>query len=570
MNTLILTLLTGWQSVGWPDAGKAVQPQTRPAAAEAMRKAGESQSLVAPAPGLAAQGRVQAGADPMPLTGLAASHRVKNLCLYTYPVSTRVPECQLHIDQGLGFFYSYVWMEAARSFETATRLDPDCAMAWWCLGRACEKWGPASKHTAKVYKTAGSLRAKADSRERLIIRAALLAQGLEPGAGDGEARKRAAIQQVDELLAQYPDDQEGWYFRAQLAAGGMFGGSVAGVPFYHSLLQVNPLHPGANHELVHFYEGFQRPSLGWKFAGKYIESSPGIPHPHHMQAHLATRLGRWGRTGELSTRAIELEQAYHRDFGVLPKDDHQYAHHLEILLISLIHDGRFSQAQALVQQIREAKVTLPNPWFRLAMATQDGTLATEVIDGQRQREKQQAAHMAALWAWRAGDTGRLSAEVDVLRLLRSQKRDDRRLDLLLWEAQGLLACEQGDRVGGMKLLKRCVDRTKDDFGHHAWGNGAYHMEQWGLGALQVGDSSQAEEAFLEALAHDPASCRAAIGLRILAEQVGNTARAEQYAALAARCWARADPGSLAVLETWIRSLSGSTKAPSITASVSRK
>ena len=96
------------------------------------------------------------------------------------------------------------------------------------------------------------------------------------------------------------------------------------------------------------------------------------------------------------------------------------------------------------------------------------------------------------------------------------------------------------------------------------------MEQWGLGALQVGDSSQAEEAFLEALAHDPASCRAAIGLRILAEQAGNTARAEQYAALAARCWARADPGSLAVLETWMRSLSGSTRAPSITASVSRK
>ncbi len=504
----------------------------------------------------------------MPLTGLKPSHPVTNLCVYRYPVSTLNPECQTHIDQGLGYFYSYVWMEAARSFETACRLDPDCAMAWLFLGRACEKWGPADKHKNTAFKKAGSLREKADPRERMLIKAYLLERGLEPGAGDGEARKKAAIKQVDELLAQFPDDQEAWYARAQLAAGGMFGGSVAGAPFYHALLGVNPLHPGANHELVHFYESIQRPSLGWKFANKYIESSPGIPHPHHMQAHLATRLGRWDQTGKHSTIAAELEAAYHKDMGVMPKDDHQYSHHLEILLLSLTHDGKYELARKIVQQTRDAGYDHHVPWFRLALVTNDATLAREVVDTLRKRDKAQAAWLGAVWAWRSGDMAQLASEVEVLRQIRAGKKEDRKLDLMLWEAQGYLACEQGDGAGGLKLLKRCVDKTKDDFSHHAWGNGAYHMMAWGVAALRVGDAPQAEEAFLEALAHDPGNAGASLGLRILAEIGGDTGKAETYSDLSKRQWARADRGAWAALDGWLRGLAatGFNRSPSPTVS----
>src|SRR6201999_2884425 len=113
------------------------------------------------------------------------------------------------------------------------------------------------------------------------------------------------------------------------------------------LLRINPLHPGANHELVHFYENFKRPALGWQYAEKYIESSPGIPHPFHMQAHLATRIGRWQKTSDRSARAIERERAYHKEMGVDPREDQQYQHHLEILLVSLIHDGRFTEGRAI-------------------------------------------------------------------------------------------------------------------------------------------------------------------------------------------------------------------------------
>src|SRR5438132_990328 len=45
-------------------------------------------------------------------------------------VSTHSPEAQSFYDQGIAYVHSYVWMEAARSFHQALRLDPNLAMAY--------------------------------------------------------------------------------------------------------------------------------------------------------------------------------------------------------------------------------------------------------------------------------------------------------------------------------------------------------------------------------------------------------------------------------------------------------
>src|SRR5260370_4115415 len=78
--------------------------------------------------------------DKLPLSGLPPAKLLPNLCLVKYRITTGSPECQAFFDQGLGFFYSYVWMEAVRSFETATRYDPDCPLAWGALSRALERY----------------------------------------------------------------------------------------------------------------------------------------------------------------------------------------------------------------------------------------------------------------------------------------------------------------------------------------------------------------------------------------------------------------------------------------------
>ncbi|MBY0231157.1 MAG: hypothetical protein K2W96_17870, partial [Gemmataceae bacterium] len=131
-----------------------------------------------------------------------------------------------------------------------------------------------------------------------------------------------------------------------------------------------------------------------------------------------------------------------------------------------------------------------------------------------------------------------------LRQAARDARGDRGAEHRLWEAQGLYLCQAGQGAAGLKMLKKLVDRTKNEYHHHAWGNGAVHMEAWGAGALAANDLEQAEEAFHEALAHDPGSVRGALGMQVVCERQGRSEEAIRYAALARRCWPKADPGHL--------------------------
>src|SRR6185436_19764945 len=77
----------------------------------------------------------------MPLSGLVPAKPMFDACVYRYGVGTSSKECQAFVDQALGMYYSYVWIEAARAAETALKHDPECAYAWLVLHRALEKWG---------------------------------------------------------------------------------------------------------------------------------------------------------------------------------------------------------------------------------------------------------------------------------------------------------------------------------------------------------------------------------------------------------------------------------------------
>ena len=485
-----------------------------------------------------AQGRVgpkKVDPNKLPMSKLTPAKINPNLCLVKYPITTSSPECQAHFNQGLGYFYSYVWMEAARSFETAAKHDPECPMAWWGLSRAIEKWG-RGQH-GEALKKAKELLAKTSHRETLLINARLADKGMIDGVKPENRRKEAA-KYLDELLTLYDDDEEGWFYRAQVADG-----PNAGVPYYKSLLRVNPLHPGAHHELVHHYENIRRPALGWPHAVGYIQSSPGIPHAFHMQAHLGMRIGKWDKTTDWSSRAIELQRAYHKEMGVKPSEDWQFAHHLETLMQSLIHDGRFKEGRAIKAECEKHGYLQRVHWFRLHVAERDWDEAQKILDHFK-KDKLQGAYLRAVFYLKKGEIDRAQPEVNVLAEAWPLKKTDKDLELRLWETQGVLQCAKGAADGGLKLLAKAVTKTKDDYRHHAWGHGAYHMECWGIAALKANRLSVAEEAFLEALAHDAGSVRGALGMQVVCERQGRSEEALRFAELAQRIWRRADPGRL--------------------------
>jgi tetratricopeptide (TPR) repeat protein len=483
--------------------------------------------------------------NKLPLCKLAPSKIVPNLCLVKYGVTTSSPECQAFFDQGLGYFYSYVWMEAARSFETAAKYDPDCAMAWWGLSRAIEKWGKGQHMEA--LKKAKELLPKGSHRETLLINARLAEKGMIDGIKPENRRKEAA-KYLDELLSFHDDDEEGWFARAQVADG-----QNAAIPYYKALLRVNPLHPGAHHELVHTYENIRRPALGWPHALGYMQSSPGIPHAFHMQAHLGMRIGKWDKTTDWSAHAIELENVYHRDMDVKPAEDFQFSHHLETLIQALIHDGRFREARQVKADCEKYGFQQRLHWFRLHIAERDWDEAQKIITHYK-NDKPMSAYLRAVMYLRKGDIERAAPEVNVLAEVYPTKKTDKDLELRLWETQGVLQCAKGGADGGIKLLAKAVERTKDDYRYHSWGGGAYYMESWGIAALKANRLNFAEEAFLEALAHDAGSVRGALGMQVVCERQGRTEEALRFAELAQRVWRKADPGRL---EAELQDLRGS-------------
>lgn len=469
----------------------------------------------------------------LPHTRLMPAKVIPNLCVFRYRVTTASPECQEFVDQGLGYYYGYVWMEAARSFETALQHDPNCALAWWGLSKACEKWGRAP--FAPPLKKAQELIVYANEREKRLIKARLQEKNMLDGA---KADKKDAVKTLDELLALFDDDEEGWFARAQLAEG-----PNAAIPYYKALLRINPRHPGAHHELIHQCEGMHRPALGWPHAEGFLDSSPGIPHAWHMQAHLATRIGKWEKTTDRSTRAIELEEEYHRLMNVKPPEDHQFTHHYETLIRGLIHDGRFKEAVLVRKRCEGYKIMHRDHWFRLALGQHDWEQAMKLAVSEP-KNKLMTNYRSALVHLRKGDIAAARPLVAALQEMLGKKSKNRDLELRVWLTQGLLECSGGNADEGLKLLARLVTSTKDDFGRHAWGHGAYYMEYWGLGALRANRLASAEEAFLEALAHDAGSVVGALGMQVVCERQGRAEEAQRFAVLAGRCWRKADPGAI--------------------------
>jgi hypothetical protein len=281
------------------------------------------------------------------------------------------------------------------------------------------------------------------------------------------------------------------------------------------------------------------------------------------------RIGKWEHTTDWSAHAIDMEREYHRVQGVAANQDHQYSHHLETLTLSLLHDGRFREAQEIRAEAERHGYRFTLPWFRLALGRRDWEEAEAVVGQQRKGDKVLASYLAALLALERGDLARAAAEVDVLRQAQQTKRTDSRLEQRLAEVQGRLLCATGGGEAGLKLLERAVQKTKNDYYSHSWGGGAYYMEAWGVGALDAGNAAAAEEAFLEALAHDSGSVRAALGMEVLCDRLGRSDEAKKFGALAYRLWAKADPKDFQALRSDLAGRAGHLGSSATTAAGGR-
>jgi len=277
-------------------------------------------------------------------------------------VSTRSSKAQAYYDQGIAYLSSYVWVEAARSFHEALRLDTNLAMAHLGLAKVFENTDAVDDARAQLDKAEGLAANPNAVTEKEASWIRLGREQLDaiyaPESEQPERLKnyRAAI---DVLIALDPSDPHAWVLRGNAEEPGAWGrgqaGGVASIAFYEAALRRDPKHLGAHHFLAHSYENIGQHATAAEYARLYAAEASGVAHAQHMLGHVLPRLGKWREARDQFVKANAIEEAYYRREKVAPEEDWHHGHNLDLLGAVYLRLGDDKNAESTLRGAFELK-----------------------------------------------------------------------------------------------------------------------------------------------------------------------------------------------------------------------
>jgi tetratricopeptide (TPR) repeat protein len=475
------------------------------------------------------------------------------------PVTTVSPEAQAFYDQGVAYLHSYVWIEAARSFNQALRLDPAMAMAHLGLSRVytgLDDPAAARAALAKARSLEGSITPKEKRR--------LAARALQLDAIDdlGSVEKHLAYKKsLDDALAVDLRDAELWLLRGNAeeprASGRGQRGGAASVAFYQQALALIPDHFAAHHYLIHSYETINQIDLALKHGEVYVRLSAAIPHAHHMYAHDLRRVGRVAEAITEFTAAYDLENAYYASEKIPSEIDWHHPHNLDLLAGCYQHEGRMKTAERLMREseaipaVNEYREFNRKEWpvFLLAnRRTGEALDAARALTSGKGGGTRVIAHVLAGEA--LAESGRITeAETE----LRAAEREVALIPLVtsgvprtavepyVASLQGEVLLRKGHAGEARDLLTGAITRIRAVPGPDAWTEALFKIEAIARLARSTGDFELFEYAALQMKDHDSAYAGTRFALGLVAKRRGDLAGARREFEAAAELWKDADP-----------------------------
>jgi tetratricopeptide (TPR) repeat protein len=466
-----------------------------------------------------------------------------------------VPRAQAFFDQGLAYLHSYVWLEAARSFNEALRADASLAMAQLGLSYALGELGLGDAARA-ASRDAQRLGARASDRERIRIglRAQQLAAADQPGNASAQAAYAKAL---DAALAQYPSDVELLLLVGQaqdppLASHGGDHDSRS-LPFYRRALEQAPDYFAVHHYLAHAYENMNRIDLALPHAERYAREASGIPHAHHMFGHVLRRADRIDDAIAEFVRADAIETAYLQREAIPAEYDWHYRHNLNLLGMAYQYVGQMNAAGSVLRRSFELEAAVPpaddlnrKEWPALLLAqgrTADALAAARTLSASSTALVRAVGFLLASRALAAQQQQDLAAEQGNLAL--QQMRAAGPIGgVLLPEfqlTQGEYLLRAGQTGNGRAMVRDGIQKLRAQSGPDAWAQTLFSLEAVARTARELGDWELAGDLADQMRAHDPAYAGTAYALAQVAEHNGDRRAAASQYAEAARRWRKADP-----------------------------
>jgi tetratricopeptide (TPR) repeat protein len=468
-------------------------------------------------------------------------------------VTTASPKAQAYYDQGLAYLESFVWIEAARSFHEALRLDPHMAMAYLGLSDVflALQDVPAAQEAVQ---SAQSRAIKVSERDRRRIE--IRARQIEFLEDSQDMQKYFAYRKaIEDALAVRPADPWFWILRGFADETSPYGhgqgGGVDTIAFYETALHLSPDNFAAHHYLIHTFENLGRIQEALLHAEAYVRLAPSIPHAHHMLGHDLRRLGRTQEALREFIQAGSLEDAYYQSEKIPAVYDWHHAHNLALVATCYQSLGQLKTAEKLLREsfAQPAYTDLAGfnrqnwPEFLLGRGR-----AQEALEAAQDLLKSQSPMVLLAGHTLAGRAllamGRLDDVRNELRLAEQQESrlpsaakglplaDALRAELLLSEQR---------RETAEQMLKEVEERIRAVPGPDAWVQALFQMESIAHIARDNGAWDLAEYTAQQMIDHDPSYAGGYYALGLVAEHAGKSALAQQQFAKAETLWSKADP-----------------------------
>ncbi|HEX4147665.1 MAG TPA: alkyl hydroperoxide reductase, partial [Pirellulales bacterium] len=286
----------------------------------------------------------------------------------SFPVSSKVPQVQEFVNQGVGQLHGFWYFEAERTFRQAAALDPDCAIAYWGMAMANTN---NEKRAAEFIAEATQRKAGASPHERLWIEAL---HDFYHGKLKGAPRKRQYVRQLENIVHEYPGDLEAKAFLVCTIWGNSNYGPAADRIAISSheavdalaaqVLAVEPNHP-VHHYRIHLWDE-EKAARALNSAALCGPASPTIAHMWHMPGHTYSKLNRYADAAWQQEASSRVDHTHMIRDHVLPDQIHNYAHNEEWLIRDLVFLGQFRRAIDLAKNLIE----MPrHPKFNLVSGT---------------------------------------------------------------------------------------------------------------------------------------------------------------------------------------------------------
>lgn len=484
---------------------------------------------------------------PLPLrNGIGSAHE---------SVTTSSPQAQAYYDQGTAYLHSYVWIEAARSFNQAIRLDKRLAMAYLGLSYALGELD-ALDAARRASEQATALAAGAADRER--VRIDLRARELAASASHPEASLRSDyLKQLDQALEKYPKDVELLLLRGRThGPGHQMPGMESGkesLAFYQRALAESPNSFAAHHYLAHAYENIGLIDRALEQSAEYVGLAPSVPHAHHMYGHSLRRVNRMTDAIAEFRRADELALAYIKNENLAPEYEWQYHHNLDLLGTAYEYTGQMRLAEGVLRRsfelpsIEQSQELNESAWplFLLAQGRAEEALsASRVLIGRSEPVVQALGHLLTsrvLVELRRLDEAATEGDT-ALRQMRAAGTVGGVLVPELQVTQGEFLLRQGQIEQGRGLLRDAIAKLRADPGPDAWIQTLFTLESAYRVSRDVGQWPLAVEFAQQMRQYDPFYAGTHYAVAQTAEKQRNLAIARTEYAAALQAWRAADPG----------------------------